>query len=98
MEKKEPYETNLNEECTCNGDVVRLVWSSGRKGPHCRMFSLYKTLIIDNQRVPQGWIYFILENNDKFPIIITEEAAKEIMENPEIGDTLAFNRYLDRYR
>lgn len=87
-----------NEIVTCCGDVVELLYHKGNLGEHT--FSLCKTLVLEDtdRSSSDNWVYMLITKGDKYPIIITEECAKSILENPEKGKTLVFCRHLDRYR
>ena len=87
-----------NKIQTCCGDVVELLQHNAEFGEHS--FTLCKTLVLENtDRSHSGkWSYMLIVDKDRFPIIITEECAKKILENPEQGKTLAYNRWMDRYR
>lgn len=63
--------------------------------PHLkRNFALYKSRVLEGENT----VYYLLLSEDKFPVIISEEYAKEILEDPEKGVDLAFNIWLTRYR
>ena len=79
---------------TCPGDVIRLLEVSGEKW----IYSLYKTWKVDSEISDQQEVFFILEADDSFPIIITKKMAEEIWENPEKGIRLVYNTWLGRYR
>lgn len=85
-------------EVTCCGDVVRLFYHEGNSGEHT--WSLCKTLVLEDtdRSHSDNWVYMIIKKGDKYPIIITAECAKSILENPKKGKTLVFNRFFDRYR
>ena len=83
------------EECTCCGDVIKLM---DFKCESYRNFSLYRTFELDIEGKQHRFRFFLLLDNDKYPIIITEDAAKNIMKNPEYGKKLVFNHWLNRYR
>ena len=81
----------FEERRTCCGDVVKLLSSYGSKDGYS--FSLYKTLeLADTSRKTTGnWIYFIISEQYKYPIVITQECAESIMEEPIKGIALVFN-------
>ena len=83
---------------TCCGDVRELLYHEGNSGEHT--WSLCKTLVLEDadRSNSDNWVYMIITVGDKYPIIITEECAKSILENPEKGNTLTFCRHFDRYR
>ena len=83
-----------HQNCTCCGDVVRLLEVKGET----RRFSLYKTWKVDLKNFHQQGTYFILAEDDPFPIIITKKMADEILKNPEEGVTLVADYWLGRYR
>ena len=83
---------------TCCGDVRELLYHEGNSGEHT--WSLCKTLVLEDtdRSNSDNWVYMIITKGDQYPIIITEECAKSILENPEKGNTLTFCRHFDRYR
>ena len=83
---------------TCCGDVVELLYHKGNLGE--RSFSLCRTLTLENPQRSNSdkWSYMLIVENDNYPIIITEECAKIILENPEQGKKLVYNCWMDRYR
>ena len=83
---------------TCCGDVRELLYHEGDLGNHT--WSLCKTLVLEgtDRSNSDNWVYMIITKGDKYPIIITEECAKSILDNPEKGNTLTFCRHFDRYR
>lgn len=81
--------------CTACGDVVKIIDFEGDKH---RNFSLYKTLIIDAERNDYGWCYFLLIEDDKFPIVITEQLANDALNNLDSIHNLIFNRWFDRHK
>jgi len=90
--------SETNEIVTCCGDVVELLYHKGNSGEHS--FSLCKTLVLEDtdRRDSGNWSYMLIIQKDQYPIIITEECAKSILENPEKGKKLVYSRWLDRYR
>ena len=88
--------SKVSEPCTCCGDVVKLIEFKG----DCttRNFTLYETSQIDCNRKEYEKQYFMLIEGDIFPIMVTQETAMEILKNPDVGETLAYNRWFDRYR
>ena len=83
---------------TCCGDVRELLYYKGSLREHT--WSLCKTLVLEDtdRSNSDKWVYMIITKGDKYPIIITEECAKSILEDPEKGNTLTFCRHFDRYR
>ena len=83
---------------TCCGDVRELLYYEGDLGEHT--WSLCKTLVLEDtdRSNSDNWVYMIITKGDKYPIMITEECAKSILEDPEKGKTLVFCRHFDRYR
>lgn len=83
---------------TCCGDVRELLYHKGNLGEHT--FSLCKTLVLEDtdRSNSDNWVYMLITEGDQYPIIITEECAKSILEDPEKGKTLVFCRHFDRYR
>ena len=93
------------EACTCCGDVIQLLDFRKDDGVLNLGYNLYKASDsrpkYDNRgiRIPyENWIYFILSDDDKFPMIISEKTANEILENPEAGCALVNQWWQDRYR
>ena len=76
------------KSCTDCHDVIKLLDVKGGDNPK---FELYKTVQVDEKRNACRWIYFVLIEGDKFPIIVTEKAAHSISDNPQIGITLVNN-------
>lgn len=87
---------NTPEACTCCYDVEKLLEFKG--GNEVRDYTLYRTTRIRADRSVYDEIYFLLIEDDKFPIIITENVAESILKNPDEGEKLAYNRWFDRYR
>lgn len=85
-----------NEQCTVNNDVIQLL--SFESKDTTRNYILYKTLEYELDRRTSGWVYFLIKNNYEFPLVITEECANQILDDPLKGETLIFNCWLDRYR
>ena len=83
---------------TCCGDVRELLIHKGNIGEHT--WSLCKTLVLENTERSNSdkWVYMLITKGDKYPIIITEECANSILEDPEKGKTLVYCRHFDRYR
>lgn len=90
---------NINrdvEPCTCCKDVIKLLEATSKVPGHNRNFTLYKTEVYAPGETK--WCYFLLIAEDEFPIVITEEFANKIMQNPEVGRDVAFNHWFDRWR
>ena len=85
---------------TCCGDVRELLYHEGNLSEHT--FSVCKAVVYEDaehrSRITDNWVYMLIVKGDNYPIIITEECAKSILENPEKGKTLAYNLHFDRYR
>lgn len=85
---------------TCCGDVREMLYHEGNSREHT--WSLCKTLVVydaeHRSTLDDKWVYMIITKGDKYPIIITEECAKSILDDPEKGNTLTFCRHFDRYR
>ncbi len=90
--------SSTNEKLTCCGDVIELLYHKGNFGE--RSFSLCKTLVLENTQCNDYgmWIHMLIVENDRYPIIISEECAKTILKNPEQGQNIVYNRWLDRYK
>ena len=84
--------------CTCCNDVVILMDVKSVIPNVIRSFTLYKTQVLNEKKYFVDWMYYIAVEDDRFPIAITKEAAKEIYDNPEKGHWLVWNRWFDRYR
>lgn len=91
---------DTSDFATCCGDVRELLYHKGNSDEHT--FSVCKAVVLedadDRTRFSDNWVYMIIVEKDQYPIIITEECAKSILENPEKGKNLVFNRWFDRYR
>ena len=95
----------INKEelpCTMNKDVIRFL--EVKKGSIS--FSLYKAWMHHTSdevnRIARGKkkplpIYFILLNDDPFPMIISEEVARGILAHPEEGLEYVHNLWHWRY-
>lgn len=84
------------ESCTCYDDVVRLLDYIGDDSE--RDFILYKTTLRGIERKHDRHAYFILPFGDQYPIVVTEEVAMRILDNPGYGERLVYNTCMDRYR
>ena len=90
---------NINrdvESCTCCEDVVKLLEAVSEIPGNSRNFTLYKTEVYLSKE--PSWCYFLLVAGDEFPIVITEELANEILQNPNKGRDIAFGHWRDRWR
>ena len=83
------------EACTANMDVIKILEARGDVS--FRDFSMYETYVRDSED-KFCTEYFIMMEEDVFPIIISEDMAKKILENPEIGESLVYNTWFNRYR
>ncbi len=83
------------ESCTCCGDVIRLLECKGTFPYSHRNFALYKTPVYN---ASNQWCYYLLLENDPLPIVICENLANSIIENPMRGSELAYSFWFDRYR
>ncbi len=88
------------KSCTCIGDVIQLLEVKTKPNTISviRGFTLYKTWKMANFDDENHASYFILEKDDKLPIIISKKAAQEILKDPEKGITMAYNTWFCRYR
>lgn len=88
---------NEDRRCTVCGDVEELLAYAGSEGRH---YALCRIRELDDvsRHTSNNWVYMLFIEDDMYPIVITEKCAKSILENPEEGATLAFNRWFDRYR
>lgn len=77
--------SKTNKILTCCGDVVELLYHKGYF-VGCS-FYLCKTLVLENTECSDSgkWSYMFIGEKYYYPIIITEEYAKIILENPEEG-------------
>lgn len=90
---------NINrdvEPCTCCEDVIKLLEVTRKIPGYNRNFTLYKTEVYLSKE--SGWCYFLLVEGDDFPIVITEELANQILQNPDKGRDIAFGHWMDRWR
>lgn len=87
----------VGEACTCCGDVVELISLKKEGG---LSFSLCRILLLDDvlRGSSNQWVYALILENDKFPILISNHCAKTILDDPESGVELVRNRHFDRYR
>lgn len=83
------------QPCTCCFDVIRLMEVTSVIPNYLRGFSLYKTKVYDGK---DTWKYYLLLEDDTFPVVITKEFADTILEHPEEGEYVAWNMWFDRYR
>ena len=92
-----------NEVLTGNGEPIRIFSYNCSK---CTSYSLYKTFLLDSNNKFIGEIpayYMLIYNNlpcssDKFPLILSEELVKQIINNPEEGSNIAYNIWMNRNR
>ena len=86
-------------EQTCSGDVILLV-EYKKDASHSRNYSLYKVQKVldrtDSNKIL--YEYVMLAEEDKLPILLTEELGKRIVANNDFGGNLAYNVWLNRYR
>ena len=87
------FENDYQTECR---DVVKLIEFQSKY--HDYTISLYRAPIDDCDRNYHGEAYYLLSPKDKFPIVVTKEAAEKIMEDPSLGVHLVNMRWADRYR
>ena len=89
---------DTSDFATCCGDVRELLYHEGNSSR--LTFSVCKTLVYEDtdRRNSDNWVYMLIVEGHTYPIIITEECAKSILENPEKGYTLACNLNFARYR
>ncbi len=76
------------ESINCRGDVVELL-----SYDESRPYKLYKIEQYDTGT----WVYMMFINNDVFPIVVSEELARSIIEKPSIGGEIAYNTWLERH-
>lgn len=81
---------------TCNGDVVELI-SYQCPDHRWRSYKLYKIELVGSTQ-KNAWAYVILMKDDKYPVIITEDLAQKIIDDPEEGGKLAYSIWMSRYR
>ena len=87
------------EDQTCCGDVTRILSYTTPISSEKRGYTLYKTSTIGiNREYSKLYVYFMMIQEDNLPLFITEEAAQQILNDPEKGERLAYNRWFDRYR
>lgn len=86
------------KDLTCCGDVVELLVYDSKGTERSRNYSLLKIKYNGGIYAPSSWIYAMLIEDDKYPILIHEEIAQIILDDPEKGGHWAFNFWLDRYR
>lgn len=84
------------EPCTCCEDVIKLLEATSKVPRHNRNFTLYKTEVYAPGETK--WCYFLLIAEDEFPIVITEELANEILQNPDKGRDIAFSHWFNRWK
>ncbi|MBP3255668.1 MAG: hypothetical protein J6M60_04175 [Clostridia bacterium] len=86
----------VKESCTCCNDVYKILEISGNTN-HTGII-LYKTKIVNTNRDSSGWCYYLTAEDDKYPIVITENAANAILKDHEKALNLVYNRWFDRYK
>ena len=79
------------KKCTCCGDVCILFEYAN---PSKRNYSIYKVKYYNSDE----WMYMMKVYADAFPVPLTKGQVEEILSNPELGASIAFNHWLDRYR
>lgn len=90
--------TIINEPATCSNDVIELLSYKAASNTG-RNYTLCKVLqkgLKNTQNI--SWVYMLILKDDEFPIVITKEYAKTILESPDIGAKLAYNVWMNRYR
>ena len=85
------------EYLTVCRDVEKIMKFKG-KYADSRVISLCKTIAVDCDRNCYEDVYFLKYEGDDLPIILTKEAAEEIIENPDSGVNLVNMRWFDRYK
>lgn len=80
-----------------------LNYKTKRNSAPYRGFELYSTGLNGLEGDVRGDIYFMVAKDRfskgfEFPIVVTKETALLIMDDNNIGEYLAFNRWSDRYR
>lgn len=87
----------VEEPLTCCGDVVELASFEKAGRPS---FSLCKFLLLEDtlRSNSNRWVYALMVENDKYPILISATCMKSILEDPDSAFELVFNRHFDRYR
>ena len=70
----------------------------GKKTDHSSSFLLCRMNRINANRTCYDKVYALFVHGDCIPILISDEAAEQIMKNPKVGQNLVFNREMDRYR
>lgn len=84
------------KECTCCGDVIKLLECTSKPPKSFRDFVLYKTSIYGDKKT--AWCYYLLIKDDSFPIVITEDVANKILNEPEYGAFIATSHWFNRWR
>ena len=84
---------------TCCNDVIKLMEVKS-KVPHALLssFTLYRINTIDSEETSCGFTYILTTPDDQFPVVITEETANKILEDPKIGYSLMWNHWFKRYK
>ena len=87
------------EECTCCADVFKLLDCTNPSRGSYRGFALYKTRVYGDRNDKEiSWSYYLLIEEDFFPIVITEEIANKILKDPEYGGYFVTNHWFCRWR
>lgn len=84
---------HTKESCTFCHDVVRLLECKGNFPYSHHNFALYKTPVYSSS---DNWAYFMLVEDESYPIIITEYFANSIIKNPKRGSEFAHSIWFDR--
>ena len=84
---------------TCCNDVVKLM-EVKFEVPHALLssFSLYKINRIDSEGTTCGYSHILTTPDDKFPVVITNESAYKILDDPKLGYSLLWDYWFKRYR
>lgn len=87
------------KECTCCGDVIKILECTNESCNSYRDFALYKTSVNDGHYDKEyTWCYYMIIAEDSFPIVITEEVVNKILKDPEYGFSIATNWWFNRWR
>lgn len=84
-----------NRPVTCSGDVVELLKYTAGKGH--RSFTLCKVSMCYSAKNTM-WVYMLFVEGDEYPVVISKEYAKRILENPHDGSELVYSCWMQRYR
>lgn len=80
---------------TSSGDVVQLLNYKTEKYSHS--FTLCKVQMC-NILSNIVWVYMLLVDGDDYPIVISKDLAKDILEDPKKGAELVYSCRMNRYR